>query len=119
MHKAGGIVSLISGILSIFALIFTMFFSAANAVFGDVDAATEGSAAGGYLLGGLFVIAVVLILSIIILNTLTRWPGIVMAIVCVLAILFNWAGGFVSTCLAFALIGALMSLNLGRARAFA
>lgn len=115
MHKAGGIISLIAGILAIPALIFTMFFSAADAVMGDVaDAGAKGSEAGGYLFGGIALIPIVLILSIIILNTRTRWPGIVMAIACLLAILFNWAGGFVGACLAFALLGALMSLNLGR-----
>src|SRR5690348_7578358 len=80
MHKAGGIISLIAGILAIPALVFTLFFSAANAAFGEVDAAAEGTVARGYLTNGLFAIAIVIVLSIVILNTHTRWPGVVIAI---------------------------------------
>lgn len=119
MHRAGGIISLISGILAIPALIFTMVASAATAAFGEVDAAREGSMARGYLVSGFFVIAIVIVLSIVILNTHTRWPGIVITIACAIAILFTLAGGYVSICLVFALIGALMSLNLGRTTALA
>lgn len=120
MHKAGGIIALIAGILAIPALIFTAFFTIGDAVVNsNTDTAYDagysaGTALAGYLIGGVFSIAVVVVLSIIILNTRTRWPGIVMAIVALLAIIFNWAGGFVSVCLAFALLGALMSLNLGQ-----
>lgn len=115
MHKAGGIIALIAGVLSIFALIFTVFFSAADAAFSGADNAAynAGYALGGYLVGGFLAISVVIVLSIIILNTRTRWPGIVMAIVSILAIVLDWAGGFVSICLVFATVGALMSLNLG------
>lgn len=116
MHKAGGIIALIAGIFSIFALIFTVFFSAADAVLSEAEnaAAEAGYTLGGQLVGGVTMIAVVLILSIIILNTRTRWPGIVLALTCFLAIGLNSAGGIVSACLAFALLGGLMSLNLGR-----
>lgn len=115
MHKAGGIISLIAGILAIPALIFTMLFSAGSALAGDVaDAGAKGTEAGGYLIGGVIIIPIVLILSIIILNTRTRWPGILMAIACAWVLFSNSAGGFVGACLAFALLGALMSLNLGR-----
>lgn len=118
MHKAGGIIALIAGIFSIFALIFTVFFSAADAVLSEADNAAydAGVALSGQLISGVVMIAVVLILSIIILNTRTRWPGIVLAIACFLAIGFNAAGGIVSACLAFALLGALLSLNLGRTK---
>lgn len=105
MHKVGGIIALSAGVLSIFAMIFS--FSS-----GERDIA----AAESYLMGGFVVISAIIFLSAIILNTLTRWPGILLVVVSLLAILFNWAGGFVSVCLFFALIGALMSLNLGRVK---
>lgn len=118
MHKAGGIIALIAGIFAIFAIILTAFASLGSAVMSEAEnaAAEAGATFGGELLGGIVMIAVVLILSIIILNTRTRWPGIVLALACFLAIGLNSAGGIVSACLAFALLGGLMSLNLGRTK---
>lgn len=107
MHRAGGIIALIAGILSVFSLIFTFFFNAADAVFAGAD---NAEATAGYLVGGFFVISAVIVLSIIILNTRGRVPAIMLSVICILALFYNWTGGFVSVNLAFALLGGLFAL---------
>lgn len=116
MHKAGGIIALIAGIVAILAMAANFFVMIGTAVFaeGENAAYDTGYTLGTQITGGIIMVAIVIVLSIIILNTRTRWPGIVLAIATFLAIISNWAGGIVSVCLAFALLGALMSLNLGR-----
>ena len=110
MHKAGGIIALIAGILSVFSLAFTFFFNAADAVFAGAD---NAEATAGYLVGGFFVISAVIVLSIIILNTRGRVPAILLIAACVLALFNDWTGGFVSVNLAFALLGGLFALVRG------
>lgn len=107
MHKAGGIIALIAGIFSIAAYVLTFFTSAWD---GIVNQAQNHEATASQTILGFFVIAGVLVLSIIILNTRGRLPGLLLTVLCLLAIIGNWAGGIVGVCLAFALLGGLMSL---------
>lgn len=105
MRKAGSIVALIAGILSIFATVGTVFF-------GTFIAPMVGESMDtiGFFFGGLCASAAVIVLASIMMSTQKKWPGLALMLTCIAGCIFNWGGGFVSLCLVFALIGGIMAL---------
>lgn len=105
MHKAGGILILMAGILAGVATVAAILFGLFVA-----PQAGEHIDTIGIFIGGTFTTFLMLILGVIALNTPRKWPAWAALALSILQIVFNLGGGLVTLTMLFAFVGAILAL---------
>lgn len=108
MHKTGGWIVLIAGFCAIGAALLATSLSVV-----DTTPGGRFSNPTGNLFGGITIAAILIIAGVIILNTRSRVPAILLLAFNAFLFYFGLPDGLVTICLAFATLGGLFALFRG------
>lgn len=104
MQKAGGIIALVAGIMSVIAAIFTLFIGGMGSAFEAEGASTII----GLGFGGIAFSFLTIVLGAIAIGTQSKVPGVLL-ILCAIAGAYL-GGTFVAVFMALALIGGVLAI---------
>jgi len=103
MQKAGGIIGLIAGILSIFAAMFTLLVGGMGSAF----KANDADLLLGLGWGGVITSFLVIVLSAVAMGSKTKKPGALLIVTSITGAIIG--GTFVAIFMALALIGGILA----------
>ena len=105
MKKSGGIISIIGGVLGIFAALFTIF---SGGLVGALE--SSGEAGGEMIIGmgfwGIALSFLVIVFAALAMNTNSKIHGVILIIVSLFGIILG--GSFVAVCMFLSLVGGIL-----------